>query len=149
MSKISHGPPDELAVHTGFLLSWVAQAATNAYEQALQKFDLSAHHVGVLELLAAQQPVVQSRIGEQLDIFKPVMVRLINELEARGLVKRYPHPTDKRALEIHLLAKGEAMLAQIRLASTKADNAFFAALSLQERMQFDACLAKLSIQKKG
>lgn len=140
--------PPQLAQQTGFLLSWVAQASNAHYARTLEPFGFHPHHVGVLELVQAQQPVVQSRISEQLDIFKPVMVSLINDLENMELVQRRPHPTDGRAVEIHMLPKGTARLQQIREASAQASDAFFADLSAKQRALFHDLLAILAKSEK-
>lgn len=144
MKLLMSNPTNNLSKNTGFLLSWVAAQATNHYETTLQQLGFSAHHVGVLELVNAQQPIIQSRIAEQLDIFKPIIVTLVNELEAKGLVKRRPHPQDKRALEIHLLPKGAKTLDQIRQASTASLAQFLAPLSTAEQQSFHQSLEKLA-----
>ena len=40
----------------------------------------------------------------------PATTVLINALEQRGLVKRSPHPTDRRAKEVSLTAAGRRMV---------------------------------------
>lgn len=42
---------------------------------------------------------MQARLSERLDVLQPVMMTLINELEAMCLVQRRPHPSDRRAVE--------------------------------------------------
>ncbi|MDP4511385.1 MarR family transcriptional regulator [Nonomuraea sp. G32] len=51
-------------------------------------------------------PLVQARLSERLSVFKPVVVTLVNELEAMGLAERRPHPRDRRAVQVHLLPAG-------------------------------------------
>ena len=43
----------------------------------------------------------------------PAATVLVNELEERGLVKRAPHPTDRRAKQVSLTAAGRRMLAAV------------------------------------
>ncbi|PCI86419.1 MAG: hypothetical protein COB24_09645 [Hyphomicrobiales bacterium] len=133
--------------NTGFLLSMVAAQATKIYEDAVAEMGLNPLHIGLLEIVAAQQPIVQSRIAEQLAIFKPVIVTLVNELEAKSLVQRQPHPTDKRAFEIHLQPKGAQILAKIHQASATIMAEFLSTLNDSEQKQFHASLIKLSRQK--
>ena len=136
--------PNPLNQNTGFLLASIAAQAAKTYQTAMAELGFHPHHIGVLELVAAQQPIVQSRIAEQLNIFKPVIVTLVNELEAKGLLKRHPHPTDKRAFEIHLLPKGAKTLAKIRQTSATTLAQFLSPLSKTEQQQFHASLSKLS-----
>lgn len=137
-------PPQHLAQNTGFLLSWVAASAATSYENALAGLGFCAHHVGILEIVSRQQPIVQSRIGEQLNIFKPIIVTLVNELEAKSLVERRPHPTDKRAVQLHLLPKGNQALAEIHHISQQTLAEFLSPLSLDEQQIFQNHLQKLS-----
>lgn len=137
-------PPPHLANNTGFLLSWVAANAAKTYEVALTKLGFTAHHVGVLEIVSRQQPIVQSRIGEQLDIFKPIIVTLVNELEAKNLLERRPHPTDKRAVQLHLLPKGKQALADIHHISQQTLAEFLSPLSPEEQQSFQNHLKKLA-----
>lgn len=137
-------PPPHLANNTGFLLSWVATNAAKTYEAALIKLGFTAHHVGVLEIVSRQQPIVQSRIGEQLDIFKPIVVTLVNELEAKRLLERRPHPTDKRAVQLHLLPKGKQALADIHHISQQTLAEFLSPLSAEEQQSFQNHLKKLA-----
>jgi MarR family transcriptional regulator, lower aerobic nicotinate degradation pathway regulator len=106
------GLPDLLTGNTAFLLSWVARSADRRFHRALEAHDLTAHQLGVLSTLRGG-PLVQSRISEQLDIFKPAMVALVNQLEAKGLVERRPHPTDRRAVEVHALPAAHDRLAAV------------------------------------
>ncbi len=62
--------------------------------------------------LLTDGPQVQARLSEQLEVFQPVMVTLVNELEAAGLVRRAPHPDDRRAVDVHLEPAGAERLAQ-------------------------------------
>lgn len=133
----SHAPPTALKHNTGFLLSCVVAVSAQHYETTLKAVNFNPHHVGVLEL-------VQARISEQLGIFKPIIVKFINELEAKEFVQRRPHPTDKRAVEIHLLPKGADCLKQIRSVSQQATKQFFGALSKTERQQFHNMLTKIA-----
>jgi DNA-binding MarR family transcriptional regulator len=137
------GPPPALARWTGFLLSWVAASSSEHYTNALSTVGLKAHHLGVLTLLR-DGPLVQARLSERLGVFKPVMVTLVNELEAMDLVRRQPHPTDKRALEVHLLPAGQRRIEEAEAVSERASAEFFAPLSPSERRDLHTLLAKLA-----
>lgn len=88
--------------------------------------------------------MVQARLSERLHVFKPVMVTLVNELEGMGLVRRRPHPTDRRAVEVHLLPAGARRIREAERVGEEASAAFFAALTDQERRTFHDRLAKLA-----
>jgi DNA-binding MarR family transcriptional regulator len=72
------------------------------------------------------------------------MVAVLRDLEEMGLVRRQPHPTDGRALEVHLLPAGRRRLEVVEEASRRATDEFFAALTPHERQTFHELLAKLA-----
>ncbi len=137
-------PPEALARWTGFLLSWVAASGGEHYGRALGSVGLKAQHLGVLVVLEAGGPMVQARLSERLQVFKPVMVTLVNELEAMGLVERRGHPRDRRAVEVHLLPAGTKRIREAERVSQRASEEFFAVLTKEERQAFHALLAKLA-----
>ncbi|OXM60910.1 MarR family winged helix-turn-helix transcriptional regulator [Amycolatopsis vastitatis] len=137
------GPPARLRRWTGFLLAWVAASGAEHYGRALLSAGLKTHHLGVLVLLQ-DGPMVQSRLSEHLGVFKPVMVSLINDLEAMALVRRVPHPTDRRAVEVHLLPAGRNRIRTAEKVSRSATDEFFAPLTQAERRVFHELLAKLA-----
>jgi DNA-binding MarR family transcriptional regulator len=124
--------PPSLTDSTGFLLSWVAANATEHFNGSLAAVGLTAHQLGVLTLLT-DGPQMQARLSEQLEVFQPVMVTLINELEAAGFVRREAHPGDRRAVDVHLEPRGEERLAQAGLALSAATEAIFGSLSTEDR----------------
>jgi DNA-binding MarR family transcriptional regulator len=138
-------PPERLREWTGFLLAWVAARAGEHYGRALSSVELKANHLGVLVLLQ-DEPVVQSRLSERLGVFKPVMVSLVNDLEGMGLVRRMPHPTDRRAVRVQLLPAGEQRIRIAEEVSRRASDEFFAPLTVGERRTFHRLLAKLADQ---
>jgi DNA-binding MarR family transcriptional regulator len=136
-------PPERLRRSTGFLLAWVAARGGEQYARALASLGLKAHHVGVLTLLQ-DGPLPQSRLSERLGVFKPAMVAVLRDLEEMGLVERRPHPTDGRALEVHLLPTGRRRFEVVEEAGQRATDEFFAPLTLRERRTFHELLTKLA-----
>lgn len=134
--------PPSLTDSTGFLLSWVANHASEAFASALAEVGLTAHQLGVLTLLT-DGPQKQARLSEQLEVFQPVMVTLINELETAGLVHRAPHPQDRRALEIHLEPAGADRLARAGIALARATEQIFGGLSADDRAHLHRILLQL------
>ena len=54
----------------------------------------------------ARQPMSMSELAAKLRIERPNATVLVDDLEARGLVRRRPHPTDRRAKIVEATAKG-------------------------------------------
>ncbi|MGH3881771.1 MAG: MarR family winged helix-turn-helix transcriptional regulator [Actinophytocola sp.] len=143
MDRNEIGPPAELSQWTGFLLAWVAARGGDHYDRALASVELTAHQLGVLVLLR-DGPLVQARLSERLDVFKPVMVTIVNELESKGLVERRAHPSDRRAVHVHLLPAGTRRIREAERVSERAAEEFFAPLTPRQRQTFHRLLAKLA-----
>lgn len=135
--------PRIVSESTGFLLSWVATDATARFESALGEAGMTAHQLGVLTVLRGG-PQMQARLSEQLKVFKPVMVTLINELEAAGWAERRPHPTDRRAIEVHLLPAGRAQLAIADHILRQSSEEMFSSLDESELRSLHEILLRLA-----
>ena len=134
--------PPSLTDSTGFLLGWVASHASERFAAALAEVGLTPHQLGVLTVLT-DGPQKQARISEQLKVFQPVMVTLVNELESAGLVRREPHPDDRRALQIHLEPAGAERLAAAQRALDAATEDIFGALSAEDRAHLHRTLLEM------
>ena len=53
-------------------------------------------------------------LAHDMTIDAPATTVLVNALEEAGLVKRAPHPTDRRAKQVTLTAAGRRMLATVQ-----------------------------------
>jgi DNA-binding MarR family transcriptional regulator len=51
-------------------------------------------------------PAIMSDLGEELGVTPRNVTKLVDELEAEGLVRRLPHPSDRRATLVELTRKG-------------------------------------------
>jgi len=58
-------------------------------------------------------PRTLAELAEDMGTDAPAATVLINALESRGLVKRTPHPTDRRAKQVTLTAAGRRVLAVV------------------------------------
>jgi len=83
-------------------------------DQALSDHGLSnATAIPLLVLSRQGTPVRQGVLADELGIEGPSLVRLIDLLQAEGLVVRREDPTDRRAKTLHLTATGKAKVEEI------------------------------------
>ncbi|MFQ4135203.1 MarR family winged helix-turn-helix transcriptional regulator [Nodosilinea sp. PGN35] len=136
--------PDCLGHWTGFVLHWVNELGAQYYARAMAPLGLRPLQVGILQVLAGEGPTRQARLGDKLRVDKATMVALLNDLEAQGLVERRPHPSDRRAYDIHLLAAGCDRLRAAEQASIAAASEFFAALTPAEQHTFNQLLRRIA-----
>ncbi|MGV0803940.1 MarR family transcriptional regulator, partial [Mycolicibacterium elephantis] len=55
----------------------------------------------------------QRQLSAQLGIHRNVMVTVVDRLEEQGLVKRMPHPGDRRAFAVTLTDKARKLLPEL------------------------------------
>lgn len=84
----------------GFLLHDVARLLRKRFEQNARGSGLTRSQWQVLAYLSQNDGINQSGLADLLDVEPITLGRIIDKLEAFGLVERHPHPSDRR---IHLL----------------------------------------------
>lgn len=72
------------------------------YEKGTQSF-ARLKLVGMLHL---RGPMIMSQLGDRLDVSARNVTKLVDALEQERLVRRVPHPTDRRATVIELTPEG-------------------------------------------
>ena len=109
------------------------------------QFQISPSARGVLAVVeGAGQPLEPSVIAERLVVTTGSMTSLLDNLEKRGLIRRLPHPDDRRKLLIDITPDARAIVDEL-LPSLHARerDVVGAALTASEQRTFLRCLAKL------
>lgn len=57
----------------------------------------------------ARQPMSMKELASALNVDPPNVTVLVDELESQGLVRRQPHPTDRRAKIVRATRKGKSL----------------------------------------
>jgi DNA-binding MarR family transcriptional regulator len=65
-------------------------------------------------------PLTLRELAEALTTDAPAATVTVNDLEARGLVERRPHPSDRRAKLVSLTGAGRRVLAAVRAVTDQA-----------------------------
>ena len=98
----------------GYLISRLARLWRREADQALADHGLSqATALPLMVLSRRGKSVRQGVLAEEVGIEGPSLVRLIDLLQAEGLVERREDPTDRRAKTLHLTPTGEAKAEEI------------------------------------
>lgn len=91
----------------------LAQVAVfNDLIATLKPYGLRPTDLSVLLVVQANPGLKQQEIGAALRIQRPNLVSIIDDLEARGLVKRAQVLSDRRSYALHLTEDGEALMKQ-------------------------------------
>jgi DNA-binding MarR family transcriptional regulator len=104
---------------------------------------------GVLNVLEVEGEITQHALGKCVGSDPSSMVSTIDELEARGLVERRRHPSDRRAHALHVTELGRTTLAQGRKLAAQAQEDLLAPLNDDERKQLHDLLLRLALASKG
>jgi DNA-binding MarR family transcriptional regulator len=113
--------------------------------QAWEEHRLSAAGRMVLAVIeGARQPLEPGVIAERLIITSGSVTSLLDTLEKRGLVRRLPHPDDRRKLLVEITPEAEAIVDQL-LPSLHARerDVMGAALSPDEQAELLSLLARV------
>jgi MarR family transcriptional regulator, transcriptional regulator for hemolysin len=97
-----------------FLLHDVARLMRTKFDQRSRRMWGMTRAQSVILLKLSRQPgLCQNELAAILEVEPISVARLIDRLEAGGLVERRPDPSDRRMHRLHLLPASEPILAQI------------------------------------
>jgi MarR family transcriptional regulator, lower aerobic nicotinate degradation pathway regulator len=105
--------PESLTHWPGYLLAFIAEHATERFEQEIEPHGIRSKHAQVLVVIDAEGAMSQRALGRRLRIDKSPMVGLVDDLERLGLAERRRDESDRRVQAIHLTDRGRAVLARI------------------------------------
>jgi MarR family transcriptional regulator for hemolysin len=140
-------PMDRLR-NFGFLLKDVSRRYVLRFEQHAREISLTLPQCRALVRLEKNEGISQARLAELADVEPMTMVRILDRMEADGLLERRVDPADRRARSLYLTRKAKQLLDEIwRLSeltraetfkgiSAVARDAFMDAL---ERMHANVC----------
>lgn len=137
----------------GELLLRCAHAVRKTTAEDLEPLGLSPHHARALEVIARGgaargEPAIDvpprlSLLAERLRIAPRSVTEVVDALEDKGLVRREPDPSDRRATVVRLSEDGERIAERIReLRHTRMDR-LLDALDAQEQAQLTVLLQKV------
>ncbi|MBE7202130.1 MAG: MarR family transcriptional regulator [Parafilimonas terrae] len=98
----------------GFLLHDVARLLRKRFEQRTRDLGLTRAQWQVLVYLNQRQGIHQGGLAELLEMEPITLVRIVDKLEARGLLERRRHPTDRRLWLLHLTEAAHPILETLR-----------------------------------
>ena len=124
-------PPFGRAV--GFMLSQLGYLVSRRFHHALADFGIEPRHFALMRTIEAVDGPPQTAVGDRLHIPPSTMVALVDHLEARGLVERRPHPSDRRSRALYLTRAGRDFLDRVTEIASGVEATVCAGLSDGER----------------
>ena len=127
----------------GFLLKEVTRRYVNRFEVRAAEIPLNLAQAKALVRLEKNEGVSQARLAELAEVDPMTMVRILDRMEAEGLLERRPDPADRRARCLYLTAKAKPILGEIWRLSDEIRAEIFAGVSKAEREQFMTVLERV------
>ena len=139
--KPAQPPPARMAYVT--LLS-TADKVRNLFETICAPFDITSQQYNVLRILRGAEPegLPTLTIAERMIERTPGITRMIDRLEAKGLVEREVRPHDRRCVYCRITTKGLNLLKLLDEPVEEFNHSAFHALSEAELKQLIALLVK-------
>src|SRR5216110_2322128 len=128
-----------------FLVLWKAARAAQAYaEKSILELEMCASDFAVLEALLHKGPLPVNEIGKKIQLTSGSITVAVDRLEARSLVERRAHGTDRRARIVHLTKAGRKVITRA-YAQHAADleQLMSASLTTRERATLISLLKKI------
>ncbi|RXZ67726.1 MarR family winged helix-turn-helix transcriptional regulator [Agromyces albus] len=116
-----------------FLLARASALAIAAGNASLAEHGLKARSYAVLALAASDARPTQRELAEFLRLDPSQVVALVDGLQARGLVRREPDPSDRRANVVVITDDGRDMFARARISAHAVEQQLHSALGDESR----------------
>jgi DNA-binding MarR family transcriptional regulator len=111
-------------------------------EEALKELGIDGREYTTLAVLATDQPESQQELARLMGKAPPLMVAVVDELEAKGLVARRRSPKDRRRSVVEVTDAGREMLAKADVIADRLIAELFGALTAEEREALHATLRR-------
>ncbi len=98
----------------GYLIHEVARLMKRRFEDEARLHDITLPQWRTLSQIALTEGVTQAQLAANIDVDPMTMSGILNRLEKRGLIDRFPDPADSRAKLARLTAEGEALFETAR-----------------------------------
>jgi DNA-binding MarR family transcriptional regulator len=97
----------------GFALTKARNLVATEIDAALKDLDISSQQMGIVLSLQRGSAATPFELSKLLGIDTGLMTRMLDKLEAKGLLARSRSVEDRRVVNLHLTRKGEQVAAQI------------------------------------
>lgn len=87
-----------------------ALSIIEVFMERMSAYDLKVVEFSMLSLVGHNPGITSRQLCATLGVLPPNLVGLIASLERRGLISRQPHPSDGRAMGVHLTPAGTELM---------------------------------------
>ena len=130
-------------IHTWLVLMKAHRTLRRHAERSIEAVDMCLSDFAILEAILHKGPQSVSELGRRIELTSGSMTTAIDRLEARGLVTRADHATDRRTWVIHLTPEGRALISKVFARHEQAMERAMRGLSKSERATLTDLLKRL------
>ena len=127
----------------GFLLNDAARLMRKDFERRTRPLGLTRAQWQALFHLARNEGCNQAALADLLEVEPITLARLVDRLEAGGLVERRPDPGDRRARLLFLGARAHPLLEQLRALGAETREIALAGIDEDDRTLLMTLLTKM------
>jgi DNA-binding MarR family transcriptional regulator len=114
-----------------------------ARDPELAPMEISAAQYIILSSLALRDAESTSRLCREMSYDPGAMTRMVDRLEAKGLVRRRRCPNDRRLVNLELTEAGQAAMPKMRACSVRIMNRFMRGFTVEEARLLERFLARM------
>ena len=100
--------------HIGFILADNSRLARWAFDRRVREAGVTGPQARLLLTLSRRPCENQGFYAEQLEVEPITLCRMVDRLEEAGMIERRRDPADRRAWQLHLTARSERVVEQLR-----------------------------------
>jgi MarR family 2-MHQ and catechol resistance regulon transcriptional repressor len=134
---------DVSGTHLWLVLTKAHRALERLAIHSIESSEVCLSDFGVMELLLHKGPQPVNEIGRRIALTSGAITTAVDRLEARGLVTREAHPSDRRARIVRLTVLGEEQAAKVFAGHKMVMDSAATTLSKTERAALIQLLKKL------
>jgi DNA-binding MarR family transcriptional regulator len=127
----------------GLLLIDVARILRKRFDQNCRGTGLTRAQWQVLSSLYHSEGMTQGALADRLEVEPITIGRIIDRLEAAGMLERRPHPTDRRAWQLYLLPAAHPVLETLKVIAAETRAELLAGMSEEDVQSVIALLSRM------
>lgn len=142
-SSDARGSVSSLESHIGFWLRFVSNHVSGAFQRLMEQQGVSVTEWVALRQVFETGSASPGELIEALGMTKGAVSKVIDRLQAKGLVQRETVQEDGRAQKIGLTRAGAALVPRLAMLADQNDEAFFGHLPIEKRHELVGVLKDL------
>ena len=128
-----------------FALGRASRTVGKIYRERLAEFGLTQTQFFLLIALFEEDGIQITPLADKVALDKSTLTGLLDRLERDGLIERAAAPGDRRALQIRLTEKAQALREPLTTIYDETNSYFLSQLTDDERIGFDRAIGKLEL----